>query len=101
MVLLTRLVRVDDEDGNAYLRSRGARAPEKLSDKYRSQGIVYSMPDNLGLDYINAVFFTSVGPRSMRLECAVSQDKETTFAYLSQDDYATYFREAPVNGVAI
>lgn len=99
MVLLDRLKNADDDSGNAYLRARGANAPESIKDKFRTSGTVYKVPDGLEAAKVNAVFCTSAGPRVLVVRCEVSSDRK--FAYMSHESIIKLFYQAARDGVAL
>jgi hypothetical protein len=55
MAIVDRFINTDNESGNAYLRARGAEAPEKLINKFRSSGIVPALPGNTRAAQINII----------------------------------------------
>jgi hypothetical protein len=97
MVLPNWFKSADDVSGNAYLRERGAKNPEKFENKFISSGIVCAVSDGLRAAQANIVLPVPRSPRGLLVTCQVSRDGR--FACIPHGSFFPLLSRAVRDGV--
>lgn len=99
MAIVDRFINTDNESGNAYLRARGAKAPEKLINKFISSGIVHAVPGNTRAAQINIIVCTS--SKVLAVPATGLVDSSGQLAYLDHESRLELAACAIRDGVAL